>query len=77
MRILARCCDRPAEAVPAGDGVHCGSALAYAEDGALVVRGDGSLVESTWAAAQVAWAAADQGEDLRHDAALAVLDGRR
>ncbi len=67
----------PAEAVPAADGVHCGPALAYAEDGALVVRGDGSLVESTWAAAHVAWAAADQGEDLRHDDALAVLDGLR
>jgi HAD superfamily hydrolase (TIGR01450 family) len=67
----------PAEAVPAGDGVHCGSAFAYAEAGALVVRGDGSLVESTWAVAQVAWAAADRGEDLRHDDALAVLDGLR
>ena len=61
----------------AADGVHCGSAVAYAEDGALVVAGDGSLVESTWAAVHVAWAAADRGEDLRHDDALAVLDGLR
>ena len=69
---------RPAaEVVVAADGVHCGPAVAYAEDGALVVAGDGSLVESTWAAVHVAWAAADRGEDLRHDDALAVLDRLR
>ena len=69
---------RPAlEAVPAAGGVRCGRTTASAVNGALVVQGDGSLVESAWAAAQVAWAAADHGEPLRHDDALTVLDGRR
>ena len=69
---------RPAaEAVPAANGVRCGGATAYAANAILVVDGDGSLVESAWAAAQVAWAAADRGGPLRHDDALAALDSRR
>jgi HAD superfamily hydrolase (TIGR01450 family) len=69
---------RPAvESVPAVGGVRCGRTTAYELNGALVVQGDGSLVESAWAAAQVAWAAADHGEPLRHDDALTVLAGRR
>jgi HAD superfamily hydrolase (TIGR01450 family) len=69
---------RPAvEAVVEADKVRCGGATAYAANGALVVEGGGSMVHTVWAAAQVAWAVADRGEQLRHDDFLAGLDGRR
>ncbi len=58
------------------DGLRCGSAVAHRSNGAVVVDGDGSLVEATWAAAHVVWAAADQGQGLHYEEALVAIAAR-
>ena len=56
-------------------GFRCGEAWAHEIDGRLVLEGRApSRVDALWAAAPLAWRAADQGRPVEVESALAALD---